>query len=129
MTQSEGPLRLQPGDAMSCGLRGGKRQAQEPSWGDKCGTEDLPVAKPKLTMLVRWGLQSWQGGPCHLLGSHGKGWSWGHPAMGIPPMGLSPQPGLLGKGLQEEDHFLPGVFLFSLPNRKLAPEEAENAAL
>lgn len=27
--------------------------------------------------------------------------------------------------LWEEGHFLPGVFLFSLPNRKLAPEEAE----
>lgn len=29
------------------------------------------------------------------------------------------------KKLWEEGHFLPGVFLFSLPNRKLAPEEAE----
>lgn len=27
--------------------------------------------------------------------------------------------------LWDEGHFLPGVFLFSLPNRKLAPEEAE----
>ena len=33
------------------------------------------------------------------------------------------------KALGEEEHFLRGVLLFSLPNRKWAPEKAESAAL
>lgn len=80
-----------------------------------------PFATPKLTMLVKWGLLSQQGDPCTLLGSMGLGGEedkvgetqlYGSP----PPHGSFPT----NEGLQEEDHFPPGVFLFSLPNRKLA---------
>lgn len=106
------------------------------------GTEHVmsPVAKPKLTMLERWGLLSRQRGPCPFLCPERERRKWARPShrdphRHPPPWAFPHKPGPAekGKGAGGRGPFPAGggvgFFLFSLLNRKQALEKAESAAL
>lgn len=71
------------------------------------------------------GLLPWQRGPWALRGMEGLR----ETTMGTPRLWPVESQRQWKTGLWEEGHFLPGICLLSLPNRKLVPEKAESGAL